>query len=206
MSLSIKSAHNKRKASGIECAAAAKRSRTMMASSDPGNDPFLHNGTADPEIYATPTNPLACMDGLPDELVINIFKSLSAASLAQLRLTSKRCNSVATECQYEHLDGSRYLSEARSMLSTIADVNPYLSKYVKSIHYGESFREPYEDVESSWARDGEAGGDLTRALRFTTHIQELNISDFMDIKAERSNIAEDHKWIEVFDHAVLDGQ
>jgi hypothetical protein len=155
MDLSTKSAQNKRKASITEGAAATKRSRTT---------------TADPEVFATPANQLACMDGLPDELVINIFKGLSATSLAQLRLTSKRCNSIATECQYKHTDSSRYLSEALSVLSTIADVNPDLGKYVKSVHYGESFRESYEDVDPSSARDGEARGDLTRALRFTTYI------------------------------------
>lgn len=144
MSLFIKSEHQKRKALLDGRAAAAKRVRDI---------------TANPEIFVEPHNPLACMDGLPDELVLNIFQNLSDVPLAQLRLTSRYYLSIATECQYEHLDYPRSEEEIWSILTTIIKINPNLGMHVNSLTTGEAYRDT-DPEDLDWAQNGQARNDL----------------------------------------------
>ncbi|KAH7086721.1 hypothetical protein FB567DRAFT_549176 [Paraphoma chrysanthemicola] len=55
------------------------------------------------EIFVAPKNPRACLDGLPEELLMAIVDELPERGLGRLSKTNKRYNRLANTCLYEYL-------------------------------------------------------------------------------------------------------
>jgi hypothetical protein len=78
-------------------------------------------------VFVEPQNPEACLDGLPDESLLMIFKNLNVVELARMCLTNQHYRNVANGILYENLSCmvDRWKMQA-------VDNNPQLGQHVKT--------------------------------------------------------------------------
>jgi hypothetical protein len=121
---------HKRKASSPLPFTAVKRARAA-AGETPGTTRKVIR--ANPMIFVEPQNPDARLDGLPDELLLVIFKEMdkdvNKCPLVRMCLMNKRYRNIAYEVIYEKLTFYWPGREPRKM-QTVAN-NPHLGQYVK---------------------------------------------------------------------------
>tara|TARA_R110002003_G_scaffold126_38_gene11765 strand:+ start:431 stop:1033 length:603 start_codon:yes stop_codon:yes gene_type:complete len=144
-----------------------------------------------------PKNPNARLDGLPDELIANIFCNLPDDPLAQLCLVSKRYHDIAAARLYERIDDSRPPGREYNMMKAVGIHNPSLGRYIKTLSTGKDNKN-----NPTWGRRGGMRRLFTRVLRSAVNLTTLNIFDHLDVGEDRRYIARNHGWIPVFDDAV----
>jgi hypothetical protein len=71
----------------------------------------------------------ACMEVLPDELILDIFRYLPDGSLAKLCLVNKRCGRIADECLYGQVELVMSIMEKVEALAS----NVHLAKHLKRL-------------------------------------------------------------------------
>jgi hypothetical protein len=126
-------------------------------STEDGNQ--TSESTATPEIFVALENPGACLDGLPDELIVEIFSHLSKDDLQQVFRANRHYKRIAYSFVYRVVKDL----DDRKKLRSIAN-HPGLAKHIQTI-CAMPFRN-YMD----WANE------LAQVLQNAIHIRLLNVS------------------------------
>ncbi|RYN15624.1 hypothetical protein AA0115_g12932 [Alternaria tenuissima] len=95
----------KRKASTSDGSISNKRTRSVSISVKVTHSPVLEGVLGSPEVPVVPKNPQACLDGIPEELLLHVAEYLDTRldALAELCLTNHRCKRVAEEVLYRNI-------------------------------------------------------------------------------------------------------
>ena len=151
---------------------------------------------ADPQLFVAPKNPQARLDGMPDELVLAVFELLPDAALAQLCLTSKRYNGIATEYLYECIDETRESGQNYGAMKAI-DNNTLLGKHIKKL----TLCSIDDGNDEEQVRYVGGRGLSTRVLCAAVNVKMLEIAYSPDFGAVDRTIVQKHGWVQVFDEA-----
>ncbi|KAF1946350.1 hypothetical protein EJ02DRAFT_336625, partial [Clathrospora elynae] len=184
----------KRKASISHVSSPAKRARAVSITVKVSHGPTPVAGVGDPEICLPLKNPRACLGGIPEELLLKTFEHLDEDkdALAKLCRVDECCKRIGTEVLYRSIDGSWKDGSVQLEMFRIITNNAEVAKHVKVMNVG----------DGTWSREAEARALFSKALRMAVNIQELDISDCLDMQTERANIAQAHVWIDVFNNAA----
>jgi hypothetical protein len=122
----------KRKASTSNGSASNKRTRSVSISVKVTHESVLEGVLGSSEVPVVPKNPQACLDGIPEELLLHVAEYLDTRldALAELCLTNHRCKRVAEEVLYKNICMRSYdWSKAQSVAS-----NTTLASHVRHLY------------------------------------------------------------------------
>ncbi|CAN9324282.1 unnamed protein product [Alternaria alternata] len=112
----------KRKASTSNGSISNKRTRSVSISVKVTHESVLEGVPGNPEVPVVPKNPQACLNGIPDELLLHVAEYLDTSfnGLAELCETNHRCKRVAQEVMYKTICMRSYdWFKAQSVASNI---------------------------------------------------------------------------------------
>ena len=173
--------------------------RPRIAPAVPGidHDSPLEEAFASPEIYTAPKNPQACLDALPEELIVLVCEHLSTVSqdpysfkaLDNFSRTSKRFKRVADEHLYHAV-----VSDDHKKMESIAN-NTELAKNILHI---------YATMEMCANLDNESrNGTRIRAITNAVNLQALDMTTICKMFSRyQLPVMTQHNWLQAVHEAV----
>ncbi|KAF1840475.1 uncharacterized protein K460DRAFT_421423 [Cucurbitaria berberidis CBS 394.84] len=186
----------RRKASVSYASSPSKRARSVANPVKVSTVDTIVESIGDLEVYLSPKSSKACLDALPEELVVKIFNRLGKGSLAILSRTNKRYKRIADENLYEIVRTGTFLG--LSMIETLVD-NSKLAELIKHLELDYwSFLRSFPTMTASEEKEMEDQWEAyTRLLVSAINVRYLYIASQLGDyhRINRNGVAREHTWL-----------
>jgi hypothetical protein len=200
------STSQKRKPSLSQASTSTKR-RSVSISIKVTHETTPEDRLGSPDLPIVPKNPQACLNGLPEEILLKVMETVTKMSNAYIRelpkfcLTNKRCKRIAEVVMHKKIYSTAG-SYMHAQAETIAS-NPLLAKHVReiSVLFGHT-PDPKDWPGEQIVDEGTMRKVFTKILTNAHGVQTLYLTEDVDGPIKRDELAHTLGWLELMESAV----